>query len=249
MPRTGERTSVRLTRSAAAVITSASAVASAWTALSSRCASARKLRQRSSMRRWASRSADSMRGTARRVGLELAGQIVDLALQAQAARSWRPPGLAASGCGDLELLARRARASGPAGRGGSGARPAPARAARPGSRRISSSDCRASWRARVERALVGRDVGAPRPGPRAANDDRGLLDLGAQPGERAEQGEVALAVLAQIARRAHVVDPQQHLALLDDRALAHLDRRRRCRPRGSAPPAPGWTGSPCRRRA
>ena len=51
------------------------------------------------------------------------------------------------------------------------------------------------------------------------------VDLGAQPRQGAEQRQVALAVLAQIARGPDIVDPQQHLALLDDLALAHQDRR------------------------
>ena len=74
----------------------------------------------------------------------------------------------------------------------------------------------------VQRALVARDVG--RFGQDLGGErDVGVVDLGAQPAERAQQRQMTLAALAQLARRAHVVDAHENLATLDDRALAHQE--------------------------
>ena len=75
----------------------------------------------------------------------------------------------------------------------------------------------------VQRTLVARDFGCV--GQDLGGEcDVGLVDLGTQPAERAEQRQMALAALAQLARRTHVVDAHEDLAALDDRALAHQER-------------------------
>ena len=190
-----------------------------------------------------------MRGTARRVDLELAGEVVDLALAAAAARSWRPPAAAASGSRDRRAPRSRAPASARAGRAGSGARRAP------------GARC-CAWLAQdLDLALQGllRARGtararwprprAHRPAPRAASAIARALDLGAQPAERAEQREVALrGSRAGRSPRARCRSAAGPRPARRPRPRAPGSRRR-CRPPGSAPPAPGWTGSPCRRRA
>ena len=83
MPRTGERTSVRRTRSSPASTTSRSPASSASCAFNSRWASARKVENACSIRLAASRSADLRPWHREPPLLQLALEVVDLPLQAQ----------------------------------------------------------------------------------------------------------------------------------------------------------------------
>ena len=86
----------------------------------------------------------------------------------------------------------------------------------------SSSDCNASPPGAVQGALVLRESGAS-----ARTSGANATSVSSTSARRRpsapKQRQMTLAALAQLARRTHVVDAHEHLAALDDCALAHQD--------------------------